>query len=49
MEAPQQVTTQERKAFAIERLMRDLREIEENPLPTIYASPVEDNIFLWVR
>lgn len=47
MESPNPTMTPQ-KAFAIERLMRDYREIEENPLPTIIAQPKEDNIFNWV-
>jgi hypothetical protein len=37
----------ERQARAIARLSRDLKELEENPLPNVAASPLEDNIFVW--
>jgi ubiquitin-protein ligase len=49
MESPDSGVVSEQKMFAIERLMRDFREIEENPLPTIIAQPLEDNIFNWVK
>lgn len=29
------------------RLMRDLKEIQQNPLENIAASPLEDNLFVW--
>ena len=29
------------------RLLIDLEEIRRNPLPTVSASPVADNLFLW--
>lgn len=35
------------KVFAIRRLLADLREVQENPLPNICALPVNDNLFEW--
>lgn len=29
------------------RLLKDLKEIEQNPLDTVYAQPVEKNLHLW--
>jgi len=42
-------TTQDnvRSKCAIRALMRDLKEIEKNPLPLVSALPVEDNMFIW--
>lgn len=34
-------------SFAQERLLRDLKEIQEYVLPTVYALPLENNIFEW--
>lgn len=33
------------RSEAVRRLMRDLKEIQTEPLPTISAVPSEDNIF----
>lgn len=30
-----------------QRLLKDWKEIEQNPLPTIYAAPLEKNIYEW--
>jgi len=35
------------KEAALKRLQRDLKEISQNPLPTVSAVPLEDNIFEW--
>lgn len=32
---------------ATRRLLKDLRELQLNPLPTIAASPLDDNLLLW--
>jgi ubiquitin-protein ligase len=29
------------------RLMRDWDEIKQNPLPTVTAAPLENNLFVW--
>ena len=34
---------------ALTRLMRDWKEINENKLPTIFAQPLENDMFQWVR
>jgi hypothetical protein len=36
-----------RATSAIRALMRDLKEIEKNPLPLVSALPLEDNMFIW--
>jgi ubiquitin-protein ligase len=36
-----------RATSAIRTLMRDLKEIEKNPLPLVSALPLEDNMFIW--
>lgn len=33
--------------YAMERLMRDLRELQQNPLSTIHAAPLQDNFLEW--
>jgi len=33
--------------YAYQRLVRDLAEIQENPLPTVNALPLENNFFEW--
>eukprot|EP01026_Neomeris_dumetosa_P035059 TRINITY_DN2804_c0_g1_i3.p1 TRINITY_DN2804_c0_g1~~TRINITY_DN2804_c0_g1_i3.p1 ORF type:complete len:977 (+),score=62.34 TRINITY_DN2804_c0_g1_i3:158-2932(+) len=35
------------RAMASKRLLRDLKEVLEEPLPNISARPLEDNLFLW--
>ena len=35
------------KQMAIKRLIKDLKELQDNPLPFISASPLENNIFIW--
>lgn len=32
---------------ATRRLLKDLRELQMNPLPTVAASPLGDNLLLW--
>ncbi|KAJ5074657.1 ynein regulatory complex subunit 5 [Anaeramoeba ignava] len=36
-----------KKTTASKRLMRDLKEINENPIPYINAQPLGDNLFIW--
>ena len=33
--------------LAVARLVRDLREVVENPLPNVAARPLDDNLFTW--
>ena len=33
--------------IALKRLLTDLKEIQENPLDSIIALPVNDNLFEW--
>jgi len=38
---------EETRSFAKARLLRDFKEIENYPLSTVYAQPLESNIFEW--
>lgn len=35
------------KSRALARLVTDLRELEQNPVPSMSAAPLEDNMFVW--
>jgi len=35
------------QSYGIQRLLRDYKEVMQNPLPTITARPLEDNLFEW--
>lgn len=34
-------------AAAVKRLLHDLREVRENPMPNVSCLPLEDDLFTW--